>query len=30
VAIPQAAAIDSLSLPTAVAVALYEHARRIA
>jgi TrmH family RNA methyltransferase len=30
VAIPQAAAIDSLSLPTAVAIALYEHARRIA
>jgi TrmH family RNA methyltransferase len=29
VAIPQTAAVDSLSLPTAVAVALYEHARRV-
>jgi TrmH family RNA methyltransferase len=29
VVIPQTAAVDSLSLPTAVAVALYEHARRV-
>jgi tRNA(Leu) C34 or U34 (ribose-2'-O)-methylase TrmL len=30
VAIPQTAAVDSLSLPTAVAVTLYERARRVA